>query len=93
MSKYFRVRKVPKAGQIIRHFVPVTGNVTVVGQVAMMPLMNGLVPEQIGRGACGCAGPFLLSRHGRRVVTQCVNGALTNVSLVDEDVVMGNGAG
>ncbi len=80
-------------GAVVRHHVGVARDVGKPRKVTIVALVDGLEPEQVGRNASGGGGAFLLPGKGRSVVRERVNCALAAVHVVDEHIVVRDGAG
>jgi hypothetical protein len=63
------------------------------GDVAVKPLVERLDPKEVGSRARGGGGALSLPEDCCRVVVAIVEGVLTNVGKVANDIVMRNGAG
>ena len=50
--------------------------------------MEGLEPQQVGRRACGGGGAFALPENCRRIVVGAMDGALSDVRKLSEQVVV-----
>jgi hypothetical protein len=58
----------------------------------MVPLMDGLDAKEIRRCSGGGHGAFLLPRLGRRVVRANADGAFTDVPIVNDGIMLDDGA-
>jgi hypothetical protein len=61
-------------------------------KIAIVALMKCLEAEQVSWGAGGGGGSLGLPGEGRGIVGERVDGTLTTVGVVDQDVVLGNSA-
>lgn len=83
----------PKAGAVIGHGVGRTGNVVILGKVTMMTLVESTEATQMGRDVNAGNGAFCHAAESGGVVTERGDGALTNIPMLGNDVLVSNHAG
>jgi hypothetical protein len=83
----------PQTRSVIGHGIDNPGEVRKQGEVAMVPLVQGLEAKKAG-GWFRCGGrTFALPIHGRGVVGTRVYGAFAEVECVDEHILVRHGGG
>ena len=83
----------PQAGAVISHDISWPRNVTRLGDIAVVTLVNAVESEQICCRPCGGGGVFVMPDHHGDVVTQGHNGSTTQVDCLGNDVLLGKEAG
>ena len=92
VSKQLSVSQVPQAGAVVSHDVGRSRDVVMLGQVAMMPLVEGCQAQEVGSRTSGGGGSFAVPVQSRCVVCEVVDGLLPDVSHLGKDIQLGNGA-
>ena len=93
VSKQLGVSQVPQARAVVSHDVGGARDVVVLGQVSVVPLVEGCQAQEIGSGASGGSGALTMPIQSGCVVREVVDGLLPDVSSLGQDIQLGNGAG
>lgn len=83
----------PRSGANVCHGVNHAGHKADGGQVAVVPLVEGLQPEETGDGAGGGRRPLVAPTDCGGVVGESVGSTFPNVGSLGEDLTVGDGGG
>jgi len=86
------VSQVPQAGAVVSHDVGWARDVVMQGQVPVVSLVECSQAEEVCGRPCGSGGALAVPVQRGCVVSKVVDGALSNVSSLGQDVELGNGA-
>jgi hypothetical protein len=93
MCEKLVISEVPEARGVVGHGVDGAWKVGPERAVAMVSLVESLESEKAGGGLRRRRGTFALPIHRRGVVGARMDGALTQVECVDEDIILGDRRG
>jgi hypothetical protein len=82
----------PQSRAIVGHSVSRSREIVVTRHVAVKPLVKGLETKEICSRSHRRCGPFALPEDGRCVVVKQTDGVFTHIHVVNEDVLVCDGA-
>ena len=92
MGEQLGVSQVPKAGAVVSHDVGWARDVVMQGQVPVVSLVECSQAEEICCRSSGGSGALTVPVQRGSIVSQVVDGSLSNVSSLGQDIELGNSA-
>jgi hypothetical protein len=78
----------PEAGTVVSHDIGGAGNIVRLGQIAVVALVDAVEPEEVGCGAGGGGGVFVVPGYHGDVVAKDTDGVAAAVHLLGENILV-----